>query len=536
MARAERQWAAGLFVGLFGLIFLSVAIFGSGRALVDKLMEGRHLDRYIQTQAQVQSARMVRGSKGSSTLVVDYQYTHQGQLHRGNRIAPFLMMSSASTEEWLEQLQAAQRSDLPVPVWLDPQHPERSLLDKRFSPLTIVLLGGASVLFGLIGLGALWLASTLFRTSPQDKTAVTRPRPARRINLEGTWQGAALLGTFTLLWCSLSVPAAMVVLSAPENRHGLGLVVLVFPLFGVAMVWGTLQAVRQAWRNTTPLATTPKVHQHTMLPPGQISATGVDWRRIRITVGLLVLGWLAWHDGPRLWRQWQSGHLFEAAAPQPVTPMSLPMADRMLIEAANSGDLPALQRALDQAVRIDASDESGESALMQAAALGHLEVVKALLDKGAALEFTNQMHPHQKGDTALLRAAYRGHADVFLYLLQAGANVQVRNQWGWTPVHMAAMGNCLPCLEALQGKDLSLQESALPSRGETPLMAAAGRGGIPAMQWLLDHGADPLKKDNHGYDALGWARFFKRQDNEQWLLTKVPSLNETRPAPSSPGH
>lgn len=53
------------------------------------------------------------------------------------------------------------------------------------------------------------------------------------------------------------------------------------------------------------------------------------------------------------------------------------------LDAAEKGDLERLQRQIGRCVSINATDDEGLSAIIIAAAEGHIEVVKFLLAKGA---------------------------------------------------------------------------------------------------------------------------------------------------------
>jgi len=75
-----------------------------------------------------------------------------------------------------------------------------------------------------------------------------------------------------------------------------------------------------------------------------------------------------------------------------------------LHDFAERGDLDGVRRLLDSGVPVDALDERDETALHGAAAFGHTEVLRVLLERGAAVDQTD-------GDqfrTALMAAAGNG--------------------------------------------------------------------------------------------------------------------------------
>lgn len=204
------------------------------------------------------------------------------------------------------------------------------------------------------------------------------------------------------------------------------------------------------------------------------------------------------------------------------TLLGIGQAEQALLAAIDLADEQAVRQALDNGANPSAISDSGRSALMLAAGRGQLPIMDALLQRGADVNYADQTSVNERGDTALLMAAYFGHPEAFEKLLAAGARTDVVNRWDWTPVHMAAMGDCLPCLETLLKRGLPLNARATASRGESPLQVAAAKGRINAMQWLLDHGADASQLDDQGQDVFAWASFFKQGDSARWLREHLP--------------
>jgi ankyrin repeat protein len=105
-----------------------------------------------------------------------------------------------------------------------------------------------------------------------------------------------------------------------------------------------------------------------------------------------------------------------------------------LMHAADSGDTSAVSSLLDQA--IDANTQFpilGSSPLILAAAKGHPEVVRLLLDRGAHINATDHT-----GWTPLHAAIYGGHAEVVQLLLERGAQLDQPNHWYLTsPIALA---------------------------------------------------------------------------------------------------
>jgi hypothetical protein len=144
----------------------------------------------------------------------------------------------------------------------------------------------------------------------------------------------------------------------------------------------------------------------------------------------------------------------------------------LLMQAAGLGNVAGIQTELQRGENVNASDETGWTALMIAAAMSQRESVLALLAAGA---LADQRDHHR--DTALLGAAsvrfgsLPAAAETIRTLLTRGASVEAAN-----------------------------------GRGETALMWAARTGNPAAIQELLRAGADPVRIDQSGHNALFYLR------------------------------
>jgi len=104
---------------------------------------------------------------------------------------------------------------------------------------------------------------------------------------------------------------------------------------------------------------------------------------------------------------------------------------KILIAAAQEGDLEVMKYLLGKGADVNAKLGIGWTALMAAAGRGNAEAVKFLLDKGADVNAKLR-----SGRTALMAAAEQGNAEVVKFLLDAGANVNARERDGDTALMM----------------------------------------------------------------------------------------------------
>ncbi|MEJ2590645.1 MAG: ankyrin repeat domain-containing protein [Candidatus Thiodiazotropha sp.] len=107
--------------------------------------------------------------------------------------------------------------------------------------------------------------------------------------------------------------------------------------------------------------------------------------------------------------------------------------------------------------------------------------------------------------TPLMKAALNGHADAARLLIEAGADVNLADKGGYTPLMLAASNNHAAVV------DLLLEHGAEPDRREqtegfTALIWAAKRGHTEAVSRLLAARADPSIRDLAGKRAVDHAR------------------------------
>lgn len=88
--------------------------------------------------------------------------------------------------------------------------------------------------------------------------------------------------------------------------------------------------------------------------------------------------------------------------------------------------------------------------LMRAAAIGHLEVVRQLLQEGADVNFRGP-----RGSTALMFAAGGGHLEIVQVLVENGADVLLKEDGGWT-ARMHAEGEAYDVASFLEGVEKQL--------------------------------------------------------------------------------
>jgi tankyrase len=151
---------------------------------------------------------------------------------------------------------------------------------------------------------------------------------------------------------------------------------------------------------------------------------------------------------------------------------------RYLIEAAKSGDVDSVKRWVNCINDSCTSDNQPRfTPLIYAAASGHVEVARVLLEGGANVQRANA---DQR--TALHVAASYGHLDVCRLLLDWGAKVDPVDKWKYTPLNDAARRDYLSVVKLLveRGADVRLRNVD----GMTASDVARSNGMLDVAEWL----------------------------------------------------
>ena len=159
-----------------------------------------------------------------------------------------------------------------------------------------------------------------------------------------------------------------------------------------------------------------------------------------------------------------------------------------LIDAAQRGDVEAVESLLEEGADVNAAQGDGMTALHWAAERGHAAVAELLIAAGAAVDAESRIGSY----TPLHLASRGGHGQVVNMLVSAGGDPgATTTNSGVAPLHLAAaaIGGAEAVVALLgHGAEVNARER---SAGQTPLMFAARYNRVAAVKELLKHGADP---------------------------------------------
>ena len=133
-----------------------------------------------------------------------------------------------------------------------------------------------------------------------------------------------------------------------------------------------------------------------------------------------------------------------------------------------------------------------------AAAQNKTADVEMMLRRGDNPNFTDD-----SGRTPLDYAAGFGNTQMLKALLDYRARVDYRDKFGRMALHWAAELGQPDSIRLLVAAKAPVDATA--PQGVTPLMLAASANKAEAIKVLLAAGADPKKQDFTGRDATGWA-------------------------------
>ncbi len=186
--------------------------------------------------------------------------------------------------------------------------------------------------------------------------------------------------------------------------------------------------------------------------------------------------------------------------------------------AAEGGHTDVVRLLIEKGAAVDAKAKSGHTALTLAVEGGHTDVVRLLIEKGAAVDAKAK-----SGHTALTLAVEGGHTDVVRLLIEKGAAVDAKAKSGHTALTLAVEGGHTDVVRLLIEKGAAVNAKA--KFGYTALMLAVDRGHTDVVRLLIEKGAAVNAKAKFGYTALMLAVDRGHTDVVRLLIEKGADVN-----------
>ncbi|CAH1796528.1 unnamed protein product [Owenia fusiformis] len=160
----------------------------------------------------------------------------------------------------------------------------------------------------------------------------------------------------------------------------------------------------------------------------------------------------------------------------------------------------------------------GNSPLILAARIRHVNIMKKLLEKGADPSLTNK-----DGNNAFMAAVSTGDAGPvnLLWQYRSKFNINQTNKIGCSALYIAASRQWESCLNMLVCGGANKNQGN--NRGMTPLMTVALKHDKKSLDRLISSGANILEENNDGVTALCYAIKKKNQAIVDVLMSKLDS-------------
>ena len=222
-------------------------------------------------------------------------------------------------------------------------------------------------------------------------------------------------------------------------------------------------------------------------------------------------------------------------APATPTVFSSPMPTRtsadmkalseQLIRAAETGDIPTVQRLVRVGADINGRDAQGRTPVMAATQGNRVDTVRALIQMGADINIRDS-----RLDNPFLYAGAEGLMEILRLTIEAKADTTLTNRFGGTALIPAAeRGHVEIVNELLTRTDVDVNH--VNNLGWTALLEAIvlGNGGEKhqrIVQLLVDHGANINIPDKEGVTPLKHAQTRGFKEIERILLKAVAGAND----------
>lgn len=172
------------------------------------------------------------------------------------------------------------------------------------------------------------------------------------------------------------------------------------------------------------------------------------------------------------------------------------LANEALRAAVIKGDLPKVARELARGADVNAEDVNKLTPVYFAAAGGHADILRLLLDRGGNADAGT---PGEGQGSALTVAVYFGHNDCAKLLMERGARHDLTDYDGRTPLHLAVdKANSVLFMDMI---DRGVQVNSQNRSGNSPLHEAITNNNETFAIVLVKAGADVASKDRWGAPA-----------------------------------
>ena len=161
-----------------------------------------------------------------------------------------------------------------------------------------------------------------------------------------------------------------------------------------------------------------------------------------------------------------------------------------LLSAYEHGSTEVVKSLISDGVSVNIGTGNGEPLLILAIARGDFAMLDLILNAGADVNIRDT-----KGNPALLSAIVNAQYAAAVQLIERGASVNVKGP-KWAALHVAALYGRSDLCKSLLEAGASIDQ--LGDASHTALMLASQEQHVETVRLLLEHGADPNRKNAQG--------------------------------------
>ncbi|XP_071449771.1 protein fem-1 homolog CG6966 isoform X1 [Hetaerina americana] len=196
--------------------------------------------------------------------------------------------------------------------------------------------------------------------------------------------------------------------------------------------------------------------------------------------------------------------------------------------AAAAGHLDVVRLLVNHGAQVNSTTRTNSTPLRAACFDGHYEIVKFLVDHSADVEVANR-----HGHTCLMIACYKGHFRIAKFLINLNADVNRKSVKGNTALHDCAESGSLEILKLLLECGAKMD---VDSYGMTPLLAASVTGHSHIVEYLVKQpGLVTRQEKIDAFELLGATYVDKKRDMigalQLWKRAMEERLNGPIPLP-----
>lgn len=189
-----------------------------------------------------------------------------------------------------------------------------------------------------------------------------------------------------------------------------------------------------------------------------------------------------------------------------------------LLFAVTQDNIELIQFLIENGADLQAENTNGTNVLLNSIFSGNLDIVKLLLDRGLSV---NQ--PNQWGVNPLMYASILGNRDIVEYLIKNGADVHAISNQGETALVWATIRLHFDIAELLMEKGLSYNDR---NEDGGTMFFSAGKSPMEAVEYMIEHGADPLVEDSSGTTPLHIAAQHGNTEIAAYLIELGADVNK----------